>query len=186
MGLISMLQLLPCPMHVASSAGRHSCGLRPAPASKPQAAKGGIVVVVTPFVSPGSAAGLPLIGNAVTFFGPLRRNPHRALARLVGTYGPIFSFRPGRTCAFVVLSSPALAREALAEKEAALAARFLPDSVRALGYGAGSMAFVPSSDPLWKRHRATAGAFLTSTRGLNATRRVRDRHAPEGVLGPAG
>ncbi|RLM74579.1 cytochrome P450 76M5-like [Panicum miliaceum] len=157
----------------ASSAGRrHSCGLRPAPAPKAQAAKGGSNIVVTPFefVSPGPA-GLPLIGTAVTFFGLLRRNQHRALARLAGTYGPIFSFRPGRTCAFVVLSSPALAREALAEKEAALAARFVPDSVRALGYGAGSMAFVPSSDPLWKRHRATAGAFLTSARGLNATRR---------------
>ena len=127
--------------------------------------------------APPGPAGLPLIGNAVTFFGLLRRNPHRALARLAGTYGPIFSFRPGRTCAFVVLSSPSLAREALAEKEAALAARFVPDSVRALGYGAGSMAFVPSSDPRWKRHRATVGAFLTSTRGLAATRSVRDRHA---------
>ncbi|OEL38092.1 Cytochrome P450 76M5 [Dichanthelium oligosanthes] len=127
--------------------------------------------------APPGPVGLPLIGNAFTFFGLLRHNPHRALARLAGTYGPIFSFRPGTTCAFVVLSSPAMAREALAEREAALAARFVPDSVRALGYGAGSMAFLPSSDPLWKQHRVTAGAFLTSSRGLTATRPVRNRHA---------
>nr|CAB3486778.1 unnamed protein product [Digitaria exilis] len=82
------------------------------------------------------------------------------------------------TCTFVVLSSPSMAREALSENEAALASRFVPDSVRALAYGAGSMAFLPSSDPLWKHHRVTAGVFLTSGKGLAATRPVRDRHAP--------
>ncbi|XP_039771891.1 cytochrome P450 76M5-like [Panicum virgatum] len=179
MGLISMLQLLlllPCIVVVvlAALAAIHVAYVllrRRKPNQTTQSCRSSL-----PAAPPGPA-GLPLIGNAVTFFGLLRRNPHRALARLAGTYGPIFSFRPGRTCTFVVLSSPALAREALAEKEAALAARFVPDSVRALGYGAGSMAFVPSSDPRWKRHRATVGAFLTSTRGPAATRRVRDRHA---------
>jgi len=153
MGLISML-LLPCIVVVvlAALAAIHAAYVllrrRKLKQTTPSSRSS------LPAAPPGPA-GLPLIGNAVTFFGLLRRNPHRALARLAGTYGPIFSFRPGRTCAFVVLSSPSLAREALAEKEAALAARFVPDSVRALGYGAGSMAFVPSSDPRWKRHRAT-------------------------------
>ncbi|KAK3133498.1 hypothetical protein QOZ80_6AG0537320 [Eleusine coracana subsp. coracana] len=121
--------------------------------------------------------GLPLIENAVTFFRLLRHNPHRALARLAEVYGPIFSFRPGKTCTFVVLSSPALAREALAEKDAFLANRFVPDSVRALAYDAGSMAFLPSSNPLWKQHRVTTGVHLTSGKGLNITRPIRDRHA---------
>ncbi|KAF8668320.1 hypothetical protein HU200_052377 [Digitaria exilis] len=109
---------------------------------------------------------------------PPTPNPHRALARLAESYGPIFTFKPGMTCTFVVLSSPSMAREALSENEAALASRFVPDSVRALAYGAGSMAFLPSSDPLWKHHRVTAGVFLTSGKGLAATRPVRDRHAP--------
>ncbi|KAL6900833.1 hypothetical protein ACP4OV_005509 [Aristida adscensionis] len=126
---------------------------------------------------PPGPAGLPIIGNALTFFGLLSHNPHRALARLAQTYGPIFSFRPGTTCTFVVLSSPALAREALAEKDSALAARFVPDSVRARSYGVGSVAFMPSSNPLWKQHRATVAAHLISGRGLSATRPIRDRHA---------
>ncbi|KAK3130220.1 hypothetical protein QOZ80_6BG0490570 [Eleusine coracana subsp. coracana] len=126
---------------------------------------------------PPGPVGLPLIENAVTFFGLLRHNPHRALARLAEVYGPIFSFRPGKTCTFVVLSSPALAREALAEKGVFLANRFVPDSVRALAYNAGSMAFLPSSNPLWKQHRVTTGVHLTSGKGLNMTRPIRDRHA---------
>lgn len=126
---------------------------------------------------PHGPVGLPLIENAFTFFGLLRHNPHRAFARLADVYGPIFSFRPGRTCTFVVLSSPALAREALAEKDAVLANRFVPDSVRALAYDAGSMAFLPSSNPLWKQHRVTTGVHLTSGKGLNMTRPIRDRHA---------
>ncbi|TVU09795.1 hypothetical protein EJB05_43291, partial [Eragrostis curvula] len=107
----------------------------------------------------------------------LKKKPHRALARLAKVYGPIFSFRPGMTCTFIVLSSPDLAREALAEKDVALAARFVPDSVRALAYNAGSMAFLPSSSPLWKQHRITIGVYLTSGKGLNVTRPIRDRHA---------
>nr|CAB3486777.1 unnamed protein product [Digitaria exilis] len=33
---------------------------------------------------------VPIINNAFTFFVLLRHNPHRALARLAKTYGPIF------------------------------------------------------------------------------------------------
>lgn len=127
--------------------------------------------------------GLPILGNAFTFLRLLRHSPHRALTSLSRAYGPIFSFRPGMTCTFVVLSSQALAREALAERGAGLAARFVPDSMLALAYSKGSMAFLPSSSPLWKQHRVTVGAFLTSGSGLAATRPIRDHRALEGVLG---
>ncbi|KAF8697120.1 hypothetical protein HU200_036111 [Digitaria exilis] len=163
---LSMLLLLPC-MAAAIHVARTLLLRRPRKQASSRSSSP---------VPPGPI-GLPIINNAFTFFVLLRHNPHRALARLAETYGPIFTFRPGMTCTFVVLSSPSMAREALAENEAALASRFVPDSVRALAYGAGSMAFLPSSDPLWKHHRVTAGVFLTSGRGLAATRPVRDRHA---------
>jgi hypothetical protein len=106
MGLMSMLQLLPCVLlaalpaiHVAYVLLRRRNPKQPREESSSSSRRSSL-----PAAPPG-AAGLPLIGNAVTFFELLRRNPHRALARLAGTYGPIFSFRPGRTCAFVVLSS---------------------------------------------------------------------------------
>ncbi|OQU77262.1 LOW QUALITY PROTEIN: hypothetical protein SORBI_3009G019301 [Sorghum bicolor] len=103
------------------------------------------VVSCDPAVPPGPV-GLPILGNAFTFFRLLSVNPHCALADLSRTYGPIFSFRPGMTCTFVVLSSPALAP--LAERGGGgLAARFVPDSVLAQAYGTGSVAFLPSSSP---------------------------------------
>ena len=53
---------------------------------------------------------------------------------------------------FVVLSSPAAAREALAENDLAVTARWVPDGVRAMAYNEGSVLFLPSSNPLWKHN----------------------------------
>ncbi|KAF8697119.1 hypothetical protein HU200_036110 [Digitaria exilis] len=106
-------------LHAAAAAAmharRHSCGAHHAPTSSRERS-------IKPLVFPGASCpvGLPIINNAFTFFVLLRHNPHRALARLAETYGPIFIFCPGMTCTFLVLSSPAMAREALSENEAAL------------------------------------------------------------------
>ncbi|KAL6846258.1 hypothetical protein ACP4OV_023706 [Aristida adscensionis] len=121
--------------------------------------------------------GLPLIGNFLYFVGPLRRDPHRGLARFAEAYGPVASFRPGKARDVVVVSSPGAAREALAVHDVALAARPVLDGARALAHGAGSVFFLPSSSALWRRHRATVGAHLSSGRGLGAARPARDRAA---------
>lgn len=127
---------------------------------------------------PPGPLGLPLIGNALYFFVALRHNPHRELARLAEKYGPIVSYRPGMTALpFVVVSSPAAAREALVKNDLAVAARYAPDSARALGHDAGSVFFLPSSSPLWKQHRITIGTHMSSARGLGMTRHIRERHA---------
>lgn len=123
---------------------------------------------------------LPLIGNAFYFFAALRHNPHRALANLADKYGPIVSFRQGTATSriIVVVSSPAAAREALGKNDIAVAARMVPDSARGLGHDAGSVFFLPSSSPLWKQHRATIGARMSSGPSrLGMTRHIRDRHA---------
>ncbi|TKW02499.1 hypothetical protein SEVIR_8G246862v4 [Setaria viridis] len=125
---------------------------------------------------PGPVA-LPIVGNAFSFIGPFGHNPHRILTSLAKTYGSIVSFRPGMAGNFVVVSSPEAAREALINNDAALAARFVPDNTRALGHCSESMFFLPTYSHLWKQHRITLGTSLSSARGLDTTRPIRDRHA---------
>ncbi|WVZ61720.1 hypothetical protein U9M48_011549 [Paspalum notatum var. saurae] len=126
---------------------------------------------------PPGPAGNPLLGNLLYVIGPLRHNPHRGLAKLAGTFGPVLSLRLGLTRTLVVVSSSAVAHEALVKKDAALAARLVPDNVRALSYGATSMVFLPSSDRLWKRLRVVIGAGFSSSRGLDAIRPILERRA---------
>lgn len=126
---------------------------------------------------PPGPAGHPVLGNLLYFFGPLRRNPHRGLASLAETYGPVLSLRLGLTRTIVVVSSPAAAHEALAKNDAALAARLVPDSVCALSYSATSMVFLPSSNALWKQDRNIIGSRFSSARGLDTIRPILEHHA---------
>ncbi|CAN6217591.1 unnamed protein product [Urochloa humidicola] len=129
---------------------------------------------------PPGPVGLPLVGSALHFIGPFSRSPHVVLTGLAETYGPVMSFRPGMAGNFVAVSSPAAAREALVDNDAALAARFVPDVARAMAHGSESIFFLPSSSALWRQHRATVAAHLSASRSLDATRsvgRVRDRVA---------
>lgn len=126
---------------------------------------------------PPGPVGLPLVGSALHFIGPFSRSPHAVLTRLAKTHGPIMSFRPGMAGSFVVVSSPAAAREALVDNDAALAARFVPDVARALDHSSESLFFLRNSSSLWKQHRATVGVHMSSARSLDATRHIRERHA---------
>ncbi|KAJ1287584.1 hypothetical protein BS78_02G021300 [Paspalum vaginatum] len=126
---------------------------------------------------PPGPVGNPVLGNLLYVIGPLRHNPHRGLAKLSGTYGPILSLRLGLTRTLVVVSSSAVAHEALVKKDAALAARLVPDNVQALSYGTTSMVFLPSSDQLWKRLRVVTGAGFSSSRGLDVIRPILERRA---------
>ncbi|CAN6270689.1 unnamed protein product [Urochloa humidicola] len=128
---------------------------------------------------PPGPAGNPLLGNLLYVIGPLRHNPHRGLASLASTFGPVLSLRLGLTRALVVVSSAAAAHEALSKNDAALAARLVPDNVCALSYGTTSMVFLPSSDHLWRQLRVVIGAGFSSARGLDAIRPVLERGASE-------
>ncbi|KAK3140486.1 hypothetical protein QOZ80_5AG0401680 [Eleusine coracana subsp. coracana] len=137
---------------------------------------GGASSSIIPALLPPGPTGLPFIGSALSFLGPMAHHtpPHRVIARLAATYGPVVFFRPGTSGDFVVVSSPAAAREALVGHcGAALAARFVPDAARARGHSSESVFFLPTSDPLWKRHRTTLAARLSSAR----TRHARDVQA---------
>ncbi|CAL5033128.1 unnamed protein product [Urochloa decumbens] len=128
---------------------------------------------------PPGPAGNPLLGNLLYVIGPLRHNPHRGLASLAATFGPVLSLRLGLTRTLVVVSSAAAAHEALSKNDAALAARLVPDNVCALSYGTTSMVFLPSSDHLWRQLRVVIGAGFSSARGLDAIRPVLERRAGE-------
>ncbi|XP_044969023.1 cytochrome P450 76M5-like [Hordeum vulgare subsp. vulgare] len=131
---------------------------------------------VSPTWPPGPA-GYPILGNLLYVIGPLRNNPHSALASLAQTYGPVLSLRLGLTRTIVVVSSAAAAHEALAKNDAALASRLVPDTVHAMSYGATSMVFLPSSNPLWKQDRTIMGARFSSGRGLDTIRPILECHA---------
>ncbi|CAD6252738.1 unnamed protein product [Miscanthus lutarioriparius] len=77
-----------------------------------------------------------------------------------------------------VVSSAAVAHEALVKNDAALAARLVPDNVRALSYGAKSMVFLPSSDQLWRQLRVLIGAGFSSSQ----IRPVLERRAGHDVV----
>lgn len=126
---------------------------------------------------PPGPVGHPLLGSLLYLIGPLCHNPHRSLAALAETYGPIVFLRLGLTRAMVMGSSPSITHEALAKNDAVLAARVVPDNVCALSYGAMSMLFLPSSDKLWRQLHGLIGAGFSSSQALEAIRPILERRA---------
>nr|CAB3486635.1 unnamed protein product [Digitaria exilis] len=122
--------------------------------------------------APPGPAGNPLLGNLLYVIGPLRNNPHRGLASLAETYGPILSLRLGLTRTLLVVSSAAAAHEALSKNDGALAARLVPDNVCALSYGTTSML-----QPAVEAAPLVIGAGFSSARGLDVIRPILERRA---------
>ncbi|KAF7065784.1 hypothetical protein CFC21_071856 [Triticum aestivum] len=118
---------------------------------------------------PPGPAPIPFIGNIFHLQG----EPHHALARLAGVYGPVMSLKLGTTTA-IVASSASGARDILQKYDHLLAARSITDAGRALGNHERSIVWLPCTSPLWKRLRAVCTNHLFSARGLDATRAVRE------------
>ncbi|KAL5975957.1 hypothetical protein ACLOJK_020286 [Asimina triloba] len=110
---------------------------------------------------PPSPTGLPIIGHMHL----IGSSPHRALYALAKRYGDILSLRFG-SLPYVVVSSPAAAREFLRTHELAFASR--PQGAMAaqyLGYGGHGFAFSPYG-PYWKFMRKLCMSELLSGRSL--------------------
>ncbi|XP_040376053.1 cytochrome P450 76M5-like [Oryza brachyantha] len=119
----------------------------------------------------------PVIGNIPDLLrhgGEL----HRALAGFAASYGPVMSLRLGMATT-VVLSSPDAAHEALHKRDGAISSRWVPDNANVLGHQDISMAWLPSSSPLWKHMRTLASTLLFTSRRLGASRGIRERKARE-------
>lgn len=108
---------------------------------------------------------LPVIGNLHL----LGSQPHRSLARLAKTHGPLMSLRLG-TVTTVVVSSPSVAREFLQKHDAAFASRSVPDATG--DHARNSVPWLPNG-PRWRALRRTMAAELFAPHRLDALRHVR-------------
>ncbi|TVU38625.1 hypothetical protein EJB05_12009, partial [Eragrostis curvula] len=108
---------------------------------------------------------LPLIGSLHL----LSDQPHRSLASLAKTYGPLMSLRLG-TVTTVVVTSPELAREFLHKNDAAFSARSVPDATGE--HAKHSVAWLPRS-PQWSALRRIMATELFAPHRLSAHESLR-------------
>ncbi|CAN6304546.1 unnamed protein product [Urochloa humidicola] len=114
---------------------------------------------------------LPLIGSLHL----LGNQPHRSLARLAKTHGPLISLRLG-TVTTVVASSPAAAREFLQRHDAAFSNRSVPDAPGA--HSKNSAVWLPNA-PRWRALRKIMGAELFAPHRLDSLQHLRREKAQE-------
>ncbi|GMP48691.1 hypothetical protein CsSME_00015959 [Camellia sinensis var. sinensis] len=91
---------------------------------------------------PGPAL-LPVVGNLLK----LGNKPHKSLAELAKTHGPIMSLKLGRITT-VVISSSTMAKEVLQIQDVAFSSRSCPNSVHAHAHNQYSVVFLPVAERL--------------------------------------
>lgn len=128
-----------------------------------------------PLPLPPGPTPLPILGNLNLLRG--RDDPHRRLAELAASYGPLMTLRFGSVTT-VVVSSPELAREALHKNDGGLSGRFVFDVLRSAGHDAASVVW-RQPDPKWHRFRAMYNKHLFSSRSLEASQGVRRKKMEE-------
>ncbi|KAI3414710.1 uncharacterized protein J3R85_016009 [Psidium guajava] len=116
---------------------------------------------------------LPVIGNLLE----LGNLPHKSLAKLARTYGPIIKLRLGHVTT-VVISSPALAKEILQTHDAIFANRATPDSVTAHDHHQLGLPWLPVS-PLFRNLRKIYNSHLLSSKKLDSNQHLRSKKVQE-------
>ncbi|RCV42114.1 hypothetical protein SETIT_9G189800v2 [Setaria italica] len=114
---------------------------------------------------------LPVIGSLHL----LGNQPHRSLARLARTHGPLMSLRMGSVTT-VVASSPAAAREFLQRHDAAFSNRSVPDAPG--DHARNSSVWLPNA-PRWRALRKIMGTELFAPHRLDALQHLRREKAQE-------
>ncbi|XP_056174420.1 geraniol 8-hydroxylase-like [Syzygium oleosum] len=110
---------------------------------------------------------LPVVGNLLS----LGSHPHKSLAGLSCTYGPIIKLQLGHVTTIVV-SSPAIAREILQTHDAIFSNRTIPDSVTALRQDELGLPWLPVS-PLWRNLRKICNLHIFSHKKLESNQHIR-------------
>ncbi|XP_056174419.1 geraniol 8-hydroxylase-like [Syzygium oleosum] len=116
---------------------------------------------------------LPVIGNLLEL-GDL---PHKSLAKLARTYGPIIKLQLGHVTTIVV-SSPAIAREILQTHDAIFSNRTIPDSITALRQDELGLPWLPVS-PLWRNLRKICNLHIFSHKKLESDQHIRHKKVQE-------
>ncbi|KAF7844707.1 geraniol 8-hydroxylase-like [Senna tora] len=113
----------------------------------------------------------PIIGN---IFQLNTQKLHQSLTNLSTTYGPIMTIKIG-TITTIVISSPTLAKEALRKHDHALATRFVPHAVQALGHHESSVIFLPVSSPRWRTLRKFCATKIFSPHKIIRAEKVMEK-----------
>ncbi|WCJ44260.1 Cytochrome P450 76T24 [Euphorbia peplus] len=121
---------------------------------------------------PGPMA-FPIIGNIFE----MGINPHRSLANLSKTFGPLMTLKLGSITA-IVISSPEFAKEALQKHDQALSTRTFPDAVRAHDHHKYSTVWLPASDR-WRSLRKIVATEMFTSRKFEASQDLRQKKVQE-------
>ncbi|KAL5223885.1 hypothetical protein ABZP36_010524 [Zizania latifolia] len=114
---------------------------------------------------------LPFIGSLHL----LGDQPHRSLARLAKTYGPLMSLRLG-TVTSVVITSPNFAREFLQKHDAVFASRSAPDAVGE--HAKNGIPWLPNA-PRWRSLRRIMATEMFAPHRLDALQHLRREKVQE-------
>ena len=115
----------------------------------------------------------PIIGNLLE----LSNLPHRDLAKLSKTYGPLMTLKLG-SITTIVISSPNLAKEALQRHDQAFSSRSIPDMAHVFDHHKFSMAWLPTNSK-WKNLRKACATQIFATQRLDATQALRQTKVQE-------
>ncbi|KAL8479799.1 hypothetical protein ACS0TY_026657 [Phlomoides rotata] len=110
----------------------------------------------------------PIIGNIFQ----LGSNPHRSLANLSKTYGPLMSLHLGSLYT-VVASSPEVAKQVLHQHDQALSNRTIIAAAEALDFHKSSFGFSTVGSSIFKRARKICREHLFSTARLDESQGLR-------------
>lgn len=116
---------------------------------------------------------LPLIGNLLA----LGDSPHRSLANLAKSYGPIMTLKLGQITT-VVVSSHAMAKQVLQTHDQFLSCRNVPDSMTAHNHELFGLPWIPIS-PLWRNLRRICNTQLFAARILDGNESLRREKVAE-------
>ncbi|GKV41796.1 hypothetical protein SLEP1_g49288 [Rubroshorea leprosula] len=112
---------------------------------------------------------IPILGNLLD----LGDKPHKSLAELAKTHGPIMSLKLGNLIT-VVISSAAMAREILQTNDLIFNNRIIIDAVRARQHHELGMPWIPVS-PLWRNLRKVCDLHMLGSQTLDATQYLRHK-----------
>ncbi|XP_019177313.1 PREDICTED: geraniol 8-hydroxylase-like [Ipomoea nil] len=110
---------------------------------------------------------LPIIGN----LHQLGAQPHKSLAKLAATYGPIMSLKFGQITTIVV-TSPDAAKQVLKNQDSAFASRPVPDATRPHEFHKFSVIWLPVGSR-WRTFRKILNAGVFSNSRLDGNRESR-------------
>ncbi|XP_021844510.1 geraniol 8-hydroxylase [Spinacia oleracea] len=111
---------------------------------------------------------LPVIGNLFN----LGTKPHISLTELAKKYGPLMTLQLG-CLPTVIISSGAVAKEALQKNDISFSNRMILDGVRALGHHEKSVVWLPVGSSQWRTLRKICNSHVFSSSRLDASQSLR-------------